>query len=192
MLPVKLLWNITGCVLLFLAVESFGGQRLLQRADINIGSHITSFFRIRARTTGKVGGKDLRQLTCFGKFTFLFYWAKVLFKASFRVDRILRSTTKNTEFRKKFCCFCWKDARAEMSVHMVNCRGITIFTIRNALIYKYLINKLEFSDDDWWLLLFRHTGWWAWTVITYDWENIQTTTHAANQTCRMHSTRRWS
>ncbi|XP_066019502.1 cleavage and polyadenylation specificity factor subunit 1-like [Pocillopora verrucosa] len=48
------------------AVESFGGQRLLQRADINIGSHITSFFRIRARTTGKVGGKDLRQLTCFG------------------------------------------------------------------------------------------------------------------------------
>ena len=81
--PVKLIWNITGCVLLFLAVESFGGQRLLQRADINIGSHITSFFRIRARTTGKVGGKDLRQLTCFGKFTFLFYWAKVLVQSKF-------------------------------------------------------------------------------------------------------------
>ncbi|KAJ7381472.1 Cleavage and polyadenylation specificity factor subunit 1 [Desmophyllum pertusum] len=48
------------------ALESFGGQRLLQRADINVGSNITSFFRIRARTTGKVGGKDLRQLTCFG------------------------------------------------------------------------------------------------------------------------------
>lgn len=48
------------------AMESFGGQRLLQRADINVGSNITSFFRIRARTTGKLGGKDLRHLTCFG------------------------------------------------------------------------------------------------------------------------------
>ena len=65
---------------------------------------------------------------------------KCWFKASFRVDRILRSTTKNTEFWKKFCCFCWKDARAEMSVHMVNCRGITIFTIRNAFTSIYLIN----------------------------------------------------
>lgn len=49
------------------ALESFGGQRLLQRADINVGTNVTSFFRIRARTTGKVGGKDLRQLTCFGE-----------------------------------------------------------------------------------------------------------------------------
>lgn len=49
------------------ALESFGGQRLLQRADINVGSNVVSFFRIRARTTGKVGGKDLRQLTCFGE-----------------------------------------------------------------------------------------------------------------------------
>lgn len=48
------------------ALESFGGQRLLQRADINVGANITSFFRIRAKATGKVGGKDLRQLTCFG------------------------------------------------------------------------------------------------------------------------------
>ena len=54
-------------VVLFVAMESFGGQRLLQRADINVGSNITSFFRIRARTTGKLGGKDLRHLTCFGK-----------------------------------------------------------------------------------------------------------------------------
>lgn len=86
----------------------------------------------------------LVSVSLYSYFTGLKCW----FKASFRVDRILRSTTKNTEFWKKFCCFCWKDARAEMSVHMVNCRGITIFTIRNALIYKYLINKLEFSDDD--------------------------------------------
>ena len=55
------------CCLLVSALESFGGQRLLQRADINVGSNVVTFFRIRARTTGKVGGKDLRQLTCFGE-----------------------------------------------------------------------------------------------------------------------------
>lgn len=32
-----------------------------------MGTNVTSFFRIRAKTTGKVGGKDLRQLTCFGE-----------------------------------------------------------------------------------------------------------------------------
>ena len=47
-----------------------GGQRLLQRADINIGSHVTSFFRIRAKASGKSSSdknRDLRQLTYFGE-----------------------------------------------------------------------------------------------------------------------------
>ena len=55
--------------LLFPALESFGGQRLLQRADINVGSQITAFFRLRAKSAGRPGsekGTDLRQLTYFG------------------------------------------------------------------------------------------------------------------------------
>ena len=30
-----------------LALESFGGQRLLQKADINVASHINMMFRIK-------------------------------------------------------------------------------------------------------------------------------------------------
>jgi hypothetical protein len=44
---------------------------LLQRADINIGSHVTSMFRVRAKSADKSGGektKDLRQLTYFGRY----------------------------------------------------------------------------------------------------------------------------
>ncbi|XP_048576873.1 cleavage and polyadenylation specificity factor subunit 1 isoform X2 [Nematostella vectensis] len=51
------------------AIESQGGQRLLQRADINVGTHITSFFRIAAKAHLKASGeksKEMRQLTCFG------------------------------------------------------------------------------------------------------------------------------
>ncbi|KXJ17682.1 Cleavage and polyadenylation specificity factor subunit 1, partial [Exaiptasia diaphana] len=50
-------------------IESGGGQRLLQRGDINIGSHVTSLFRIRAKSYEKASGeksKESRQLTYFG------------------------------------------------------------------------------------------------------------------------------
>lgn len=55
------------------ARESFGGQRLLRKADFHIGQSINTFFRIRCKV-GEIGedrkqvtGADKRQITMFGK-----------------------------------------------------------------------------------------------------------------------------
>lgn len=61
------------------ARESFGGSKLLRKADIHIGYHINSFFRIRCRV-GETASYDRRQasilekrhVTMFGK-TFSIY-----------------------------------------------------------------------------------------------------------------------
>lgn len=39
-----------------------------------------------------------------------------------------------------------------------------------------------------WCLLFRHTGWRAWTSAAYDRKNLQATTYVTNQACWVHST----
>ncbi|XP_070574061.1 cleavage and polyadenylation specificity factor subunit 1-like [Ptychodera flava] len=41
------------------ARESFGGMRLLRRADINIGSHVTTFFRLRSKLSDPATEKIL-------------------------------------------------------------------------------------------------------------------------------------
>lgn len=37
-------------------------------------------------------------------------------------------------------------------------------------------------------MLFRHTGWRAWTSVAYDRKNVQATTYVTNQACWVHST----
>ena len=67
------------------------------------------------------------------------------FKASFRIDRISRSTTKNTEFckivvflEKMLAQKCLSHGKLSWYYHIHHQKRF----------YKYLINKLEFSDDD--------------------------------------------
>ncbi|BES89477.1 Cleavage and polyadenylation specificity factor [Nesidiocoris tenuis] len=54
-----------------LALESFGGQKLLRKADFHLGQHVNSFFRIKCRTSEidrekkHLAGADKRHVTMF-------------------------------------------------------------------------------------------------------------------------------
>ena len=53
------------------ALESFGGQRLLQKGDINIGTHANTMFRIKACEEPSIDlhkSKDNRHTTYLGMF----------------------------------------------------------------------------------------------------------------------------
>lgn len=56
----------------FAAKESFGGMRLLRRADFNAGAHINTFWRMPCRGSLDTGSKkaltwDNKHITWFGK-----------------------------------------------------------------------------------------------------------------------------
>ena len=58
--------------LLIIALESFGGQRLLQKGDINIGAHANTMFRIKVCEEPSIDlhkSKDNRHTTYLGMFT---------------------------------------------------------------------------------------------------------------------------
>eukprot|EP00794_Sanderia_malayensis_P018649 gene18649-20530_t len=64
------------------ALESYGGQRLLQKGDINIGSHANTMFRIKVRQESSLDlhrGKDGRHVTYLGE-SFLLTLIIMLFK----------------------------------------------------------------------------------------------------------------
>lgn len=56
------------------ARESYGGQRLLRKADFHLGQLVNSFFRIKCRSTGGpyeqkyYVGADRKHVTMFGKY----------------------------------------------------------------------------------------------------------------------------
>ena len=67
-------WYIHSCSfwLVFAAKESFGGMRLLRRADFNAGAHINTFWRMPCRGALDTGSKksltwDNKHITWFGK-----------------------------------------------------------------------------------------------------------------------------
>lgn len=54
------------------AKESFGGMRLLRRADFNVGAHINTFWRMPCRGALEAGSKkaltwDNKHITWFGR-----------------------------------------------------------------------------------------------------------------------------
>ena len=58
----------------FVARESCGGTRLLRRADINIGSHVNTFVRVRCKLSDPASSKPIsgpaerRHTVIYGKY----------------------------------------------------------------------------------------------------------------------------
>lgn len=62
-----------------LAKESFGGMRLLRRADFNVGAHVNAFWRMPCRGTLDTASKkaltwDNKHITWFGGSYYKLLW----------------------------------------------------------------------------------------------------------------------